>query len=464
MQIRTRLTLQFLLTAGVIMIIASAAIYIFAAHFIREEFYRRLSNRANNTARMLIEVDEIDAELLTRIEANNPVRLPDERIVILDYRNNILYSSDEKGVIKLNGALFDRIRLEKRIRFNQGSYEILGLLYQGRYERFVVIAAATNEDGIRNLKDLGIILLLVCLTSFLLISAAGWIFADKALEPISAVVTRVEEISISSLDLRVDEGNGTDEIARLARTFNKTLERLEDAFKLQKDFISNASHELRTPLTSIHGQLEVLLMKERSSSEYTNAIASVLEDIKNLTDLSNRLLLLAQTASDKYPANRKPVRIDEILCQVKEEIQKFRKEYNIEIIISPSMSHSEQMVVPGDESLIRTAFSNIIENACKYSDDHFASVEIESEGDFMAVTISDNGIGIPDEDMDSIFEPFHRGSNVKQVSGHGIGIPLVYRIIKNHNGTINISSRSGYGTKVVLRFPLHSNGSPNTLN
>ena len=85
---------------------------------------------------------------------------------------------------------------------------------------------------------------------------------------------------------------------RLAKTFNKMLERLESSFAVQKDFISNASHEIRTPLTSINGQLEVLIMKDRSADEYREAIGSVLDDIKALIDLSNRLLLVARTSSE----------------------------------------------------------------------------------------------------------------------------------------------------------------------
>ena len=120
---------------------------------------------------------------------------------------------------------------------------------------------------------------------------AGWFYSGRALKPISDVVKKVEEISITSLNLRVFEGNGKDEIGRLAKTFNNMLERLETSFGMQKNFIANASHELRTPLTSINGQLEVLMMKDRSTDDYKSALGSVLDDIKSLIDLSNRLLL-----------------------------------------------------------------------------------------------------------------------------------------------------------------------------
>jgi len=163
-------------------------------------------------------------------------------------------------------------------------------------------------------------------------------YSGRALKPISDVVKKVEDITITSLNLRVFEGKGNDEIGKLARTFNKMLERLETSFSMQKNFIANASHELRTPLTSINGQLEVLMMKERSSEEYKSALTSVLDDIKSLIVLSNRLLLIARTSAEGPVNFNKKIRIDEILWQVQEEIQRFNSNYRINISIDNSIT------------------------------------------------------------------------------------------------------------------------------
>lgn len=434
------------------MLIASMAIYFSSAGFRRDDFFDRLENKAINTARLLIEVDEIDIDLLKKIESDNPVSLPGEKIIILNYINEILYTSDEAAVINITQHMANKVRLSGTTRFRQDRYEVLGLLYTERYDRFVVFAAATDIDGFTKLRNLRIILLFVCLISFVIFTAAGWLFAGKALEPISGVVSQVEEITFASLNLRVDEGNGTDEIARLARTFNNMLERLETAFRAQKDFISNASHELRTPLTSINGQMEVLLLKERTRDEYRQAVASVLDDIRNLIDLSNRLLLLAQTSAEKQTTVHRLVRIDEILWQVKEEFNKFRKEFLINISLDQGVTDSDLLVISGDDFLLKTAFSNIIENAWKYSGGNSVDVDIEYAGGQLSVIFTDRGIGIPQEDLVHISEPFHRGSNVS-VPGHGIGLSLVYQIIRNHKGSVDIESSTGKGTRVIVGFP-----------
>ncbi len=453
MQIRTRLTLQFLVIGGVIMLIASAAIYFYSARFIRDDFYNRLENKANITAKLLIEVEEIDADLLTRIEKDNPVNLPSEKIIILNYMNEILYSSDALMVIRYSDNILDRIRLSGRVTFKQDDYEVLGILYPENYDRIVVIGAATDITGLLQLRNLRLILFTVCIASLIIFFIAGWFYSGRALEPIAKVVGQVEEISSTSLDLRVNEGNGTDEIARLARTFNNVLKRLEIAFRMQKEFISNASHELRTPLTSIHGQLEVLLMKNRSVKDYKTTINSVLEDIRNLTSLSNRLLLLAHTTSEKLKVKNDHIRIDEMLWQLKDELQEFNKDYNISISIDPSITDYNQVVISGDEFLIKTAFSNIIENACKYSGNHSVEINFECSDEWVTLIFSDEGPGIPDSDIDTVFEPFYRGSNVKLIPGNGIGLSLVSRIIKSQNGFIKISSSVGEGTRVYIQLP-----------
>ena len=225
-----------------------------------------------------------------RIEKNNTASLQNEKIIIINFNNDVVYSSDENKEIEIRNNILERVRLGYKVTYKQYPFEVIGTLYFTTYDRFVIIAAAVDTEGSARLEKLKIILIIVCLISLLLFFIAGWFYSGRALKPISDVVKKVEDISITSLNLRVFEGNGTDEIGRLAKTFNKMLERLETSFAMQKDFIANASHELRTPLTSINGQLEVLMMKDRSTTEYKSALGSVLDDIKSLIDLSNRLL------------------------------------------------------------------------------------------------------------------------------------------------------------------------------
>jgi signal transduction histidine kinase len=453
MQIRTRLALQFLLIGGVIMIVASIAIYLSSSRFRSDDFYNRLRNKARSTANLLIDTDKNDADRFLRIEKNSPVNLQNQKIIILNFKNDTVYTSDKNGEIKINKEIIERIRSDSKVSYRQDAYEILGILYSTKYDRFVVIAAATDIEGTLHLEKLKNILVFVCLISLLMFSIGGWFFSGRALKPISDVVKKVEDISITSLNLRVFEGNGTDEIGRLANTFNKMLERLETSFAMQKTFIANASHELRTPLTSINGQLEVLMMKDRSALEYKSALGSVLDDIKSLIDLSNRLLLIARTSGEGPVNINKKLRIDDILWQAQEEILRFNKNYRINIAIDNSLTDSDQMIVVGDDYLLKVAISNIIENACKYSYEKTVDIKLRHVEKIIEVIFEDRGIGISEEDILKIFEPFYRGANAHPVPGSGIGLSLVNQIIKNHNGTVKISSLVGKGTNVTILLP-----------
>jgi signal transduction histidine kinase len=452
MNIRSKITIRFILIVAIIIFTASFLIYLFSADYRKDGFYSRLSNKANNTAKLLIEVDEVDAALLKKIEKNNPVSLPEERIIIFDFRNHIVFSTDENKVIKIDENLLNKIRLEQEVRFQQGNYEVLGFLFKEKHDRFAVVAAAIDIYGINKLKNLRTILFIVFIISIIGVSVSGWFFAGKALQPISKVVQQVDDISITSLNLRVDEGNGKDEIAQLARTFNRMLERLEGSFKVQKNFIANASHELRTPLTAITGQLEVSLLNARTPAEYEKVMDSVLEDIKNLNTLSNRLLLLAQTSADGIDHKMNKLRIDELLWQVRDELLKHNPDYKIRIDLDHELDDESKLTIEGDEQLIKAVFLNLIDNGCKYSSENTIDVLIHSDRFGLTIHFEDKGIGIPPEDIQNIFEPFYRGRNTQNIKGHGIGLSMVKRIVHSHHGTIQLNSVLGKGTTVVVHF------------
>ena len=452
MLIRTRLTLQFFLFGGIIMIVASAAIYLFSADFRRDEFRSLLRSRSEDTAKLVLDSYEFNINQIIRSGFSYPTRLQAEKIVILNSENDTLYISDRKWQFRNINSLIAQVKQKGDISSRQDDYEVIGALHTTRDQQFVVLAAAVDRDGLMHLRKMVTMLLLVSAGSLLLFSIAGWFYSGRALKPISDMVKKVEEISITSLNLRIPEGNGLDEIGRLAITFNRMLERLEKSFATQKDFIANASHELRTPLTSINGQIEVLLMKDRSAPEYKSALESVLEDIRSLIDLSNRLLLIARTSGETHQNPKTKIRIDEVLWQVHGDMKKFNKDCHIKISIDESLTDSDQMAVMADEYLIRVAFLNIIENACKFSSDHTVEVVVRHPGKLIEIIFTDKGIGIPEEEISKVFEPFYRGSNAISTPGSGIGLSLVDRIIRNHNGTLRILSQPGAGTTVIIKL------------
>jgi signal transduction histidine kinase len=230
------------------------------------------------------------------------------------------------------------------------------------------------------------------------------------------------------------------------------LDRLEKAFKAQRNFIANASHELRTPLTVISGQLEVLLLMERSSEDYRRAVASVLEDMRSLNKLSNRLLLLAQADNASAMAGFAPVRIDEILWQARSELLRNHKE-NIVDVSMVEVEDERYMQVAGVENLLRSLIFNLMENGCKYSPEHRVEVGLQVSNGNIDLEFRDQGIGIPEEEKERIFSPFFRGSNTAGHHGHGIGLSLVRRILDLHGGSVTFAPNNGAGTVFRVSLP-----------
>lgn len=451
--IKTRLTLQFTFIVTLILIIFSLNIYYFSSSYREKEFYNRLENKALDNVRLLIDVKEIDHDLLKIIDQNTNLSLYNEKVMIYNYKNELIYNSSDNDSIEITPEILDNIRLEKEVRFVDNKIEIIGLLYSDKYDRFVVLASAFDKYGRNKLNNLKWVLFIGFFISIGITIFVGRIYSERALKPMSDVVSQVERITISSLNLRVDEGNETDEISQLAITFNKMLNRLESAFEMQRSFVSNASHELRTPLTSVTGEIEVALMNIRTNKEYETILKSVLEEIKNLNEITNGLLDIAKASSDISAIVVKNVRIDELLWQTRSELIARKKAYTIEIKFTSPIDDESKLTILGNEYLLKTAIINLMDNACKYSLDNTAIVELSVTSTHFIAEFMDNGIGIDADDLKKITTPFFRAKNAINISGNGLGLPLVDKIISLHKGTIAFQSIINKGTKVTFSLP-----------
>jgi signal transduction histidine kinase len=454
MEIRKRISLQFTVIVAVIQVILSMAIYVSFAKSREEDLYSKLEAKAKGVGQMLIDIVEIDAVLLEKIERNNPLSLPFERIIIYNYQNKVLFSNDEHQEIIISPSLIDQVRLSNRVRSRIGKYEVLGKFYTNPNERIVVFVAAIDSNGFKKLVILRWILTIVFVIGLVMVYFAGRIFAGRAVQPILKVMSQVDSIGVSNLNARLDEGPSKDEIARLSATFNKLLDRLETSFKMQKSFIANASHEMNTPLTVITGQLEVVLMKARTNEEYAETINKVLAEIRNLNLLSIKLLMLAQASTELSSINFSLLRIDDLLWQVRTDLLTRSPEFSVNIDMHEEFDDAADLTISGNELLLKTAITNIIENGCKYSNNHKVEIDMTKVDEALVIHFIDEGMGIPENEMDMIFQPFYRSKTVKSHEGHGIGLSLVEKIVSLHRGIISVTSKVGKGSDFMIQLPL----------
>ena len=446
MNIKIRLSFQFTLIVTGILLFFSVLVYYFSYSSQLNKFREDLLDSAKNTAILLINVAEVDSSLLKKIHQST-ISWEREEIALTDsafrliYSNNIQYLSDED--IRINStdgnvnyfSISDKDGVCYRHIFNNHNYNVFVLAF--------------DKSRTENLSELQKILFWSILFSVWLSVLLSYLFSKKAIKPISQVIKSVKEINSLRLNNRLNEGERKDEIDQLSITFNEMLSNLEVAFKNQEDFVSNASHELRTPLTVMISESDYLLSRERNEGEYINHISGLVSDLKKLNTLLNSLLELAQINRDKnIPLSS--VRVDEIIFSaIHLVINKYQGRKIIPKIQYPE--NENDLLICGNSGLLEIAFKNLLDNACKFSNED-VGIEFLITDKFINIIISDKGIGIPSNEVESIYRPFKRASNVKFIGGFGIGLSLVAKILELHETTFNVISSENEGTRFELFF------------
>ncbi|QNF34054.1 HAMP domain-containing protein [Adhaeribacter swui] len=455
MTIRTKLTLQFAGIFSFILILFSLFIYVFVALYQENDFRQNLKNRANIVAHVYLDANRVSQETYRRILRQYNQTLPHEIVYVFDQHGRLVFQEGE-DTLPVNTELLAELRQGKEVVQLVNGRHLVGIQYRDNknQELYLVIASSIDVNSRQQLLELRLILLMGCLVANVIVLAAGWLFSKQALRPITKVVREVENISASDLHLRLTDANGKDELSHLALTFNKMLDRLEQAFEMQKTFLSNASHELRTPLTAMIGELEVALMKPRANEEYQRVLWATLKEAQLLTQLSNGLLQIAQASFEISKIMLNKVRFDEIIYTATEEIQKRHPNANIEINFENLPEDESKLFCYANEPLLLIAVINVLENACKFSPKQgLISAIINVTDRELQLKVKDRGVGIKEEDMKHVFVPFFRADNVRDISGHGIGLPLSEKIIKVHQGYIQINSALNVGTEVLISLP-----------
>jgi two-component system sensor histidine kinase ArlS len=456
MNIRTRLTLLFVLLVASIVLLFTVSVYYLYDQFREQEFQQRLTEKAFTTVRLREDVGEVP-------QADLPV-MTDEQVTIYSKQGSVLYNDvNRRPRFPVTPDFLSKVTLREPQYIRIGDLEAVGVLHLNtRGAPLIIVASGNDRYGLSKLDRLREILFSGWLLSLIIVGIAGYLFATDALRPVAELITQVNAISATNIHERLRVGRQRDELADLARTFNDLLIRLEEAFVLQKSFVSHASHELRTPLTVMMGQIEVTRLQARTTEEYEIAFDALLDEVKSMIRLVNGLLELARASSDAVTLNYQPVRIDELLWQAQSQIVNKMPDYQIDIDFDNLPVHEEELVIVGEESLLQTAFQNLMENGCKYSPDARVSVRILFELGQLKLTFSDHGYGIPDSDLAHIFEPFYRSESTMTINGHGIGLALTQRIIELHQGHIQVESAVGKGTTFRITLPTTYKASPSS--
>jgi signal transduction histidine kinase len=448
MLIRNRLTIIFTLLATGIQVMLSVLVLYLYSLYRQEEFFSQLRGKAHLTGRVLISRRHLHDDFFKNMVRTDLLTIVEEQISIYDHRRQLLFSNRP-----LIGSEFPQDKLEAAgtnspVEFSNGHLESVLLPFRDRGQLFYVLSSGYDRIGFAKLSTLRQILLLANLLGFALIVLAGWYFSGRVLKPIAQIVEEVEQITAVDLHKRVQEGNRRDELAQLAMTFNRMLFRLEDAFISQRSFVSHASHELRTPLANTLGTLETSLRYDTNPADWRESMTVAIEEIRKVIALTNSFLGLAAVTDGTVALGT--VQVDDCLLTALGQVQTRYPGRSFPLRFDTD--DTAGLTVRGNATLLTTAFLNVLDNACKYSDEA-VSIQLQTDEDHITVTVTDQGRGIDDADAAQVFDPLFRGKNVDGVPGYGIGLAMTRKIMALHQGDLLMTSRLHEGTRVVLRLP-----------
>jgi heavy metal sensor kinase len=284
------------------------------------------------------------------------------------------------------------------------------------------------------------------------IGVAAWFVSARALDPVRRLNRSIHRVTAQGLDHRITLGGEDREFAELIRGFNAMLERLEMSFKQASRFSADAAHELRTPLTILQGQIERAITQVEAGSPMQTNLGAILDEVRRLSSISRKLLLLSQADAGRLRLQRTAVNLSVELEGLIEDAKMMKPELMITSDISP------EMFVNADGDLLRQVLVNLISNALKYNiENGWMKVVAKQLASQTSVVVSNASNGLPIEARDKLFQRFYRvdSAHNRKVDGAGLGLSLSREIARAHGGELALIASEPFKVEFILTLPTH---------
>jgi len=324
---------------------------------------------------------------------------------------------------------------------------------RGGKVKYILQTESTMRFVEHTLQQLAMLLAVISAT----VLAMAWMgsrwVANEALTPVEALSVTAEQISGASIKARVSLNAPYAEFQRLAQVFNAMLERLQSVLEAQRRFMADAAHELKTPLTVIKGNVEVTLVKERSTEEYREVLIGNLAQVERLIALIRPLLTLARFAGEHPPIHLQPFALEPLLKELTSELGVLAEDRKITLTLD---AHPVPPVM-GDEGWLRQLLLNLLDNALRYTPSGgTVTVLLGHGGEQVVITVKDTGQGIAPEHVPHLFERFYRAEQARDrdSGGSGLGLAIVKEIVAAHGGTVRVESNVGKGSVFTVALPV----------
>ena len=462
--IRFSLTLWYTLTLAVIMLLFSSFVYVTVRAGIYKEADRSLLSVAEALASPTMEPFRRAAPAVFDqvLEDFFGSRIADKYVQLFDANGTVSAASKNisQNQLPLSLSAFQKVSAGKTVHdtiilnnFPPLRLVMIPVFEEGRLARVVQVGSSLGDD-FAGLEKLLIIFSISIPLGLILLSAGGWFLAGQALEPVELITRSAQQISAKNLSQRLIVLNPNDEIGKLAETFNATLDRLENSFIRAKRFFTDISHELRTPLTIIRGEAEVGLKWAKEPEEFREILESTLDEVKHMSGIVESLLDLSRAEEGGLGLEFLDVDLNEFLEALCRDINQQRYAgQEGRVHFSPAAA---QVRVSADQRRLRQIFVNLIDNALKFSPEGSeVRVSLGMKDAVARARVSDQGVGIPAEDIPNIFDRFYRVDKARNRGdgGSGLGLSLVRSLCEAHGGSVAVESSVGTGSTFIVSLP-----------
>ena len=433
--IKRRIMLLYTLLTTILLGILLPIVYVTVSASLNLDIQSRLNNAI---AQVLIAVDDQDEKFVL----NDQVDLPDYiSMCVMDGNGKLIFSTP-------GGEWLPQVSTDTtgNTIYRNETYTVLREKFKIEENTVTAFAAISSDYALRSLNILK--LLLIILTPiYLVFSVAGaYILARRAIRPIAEITKAAESINAKDLSKRITGITTKDEVQKLADTFNIMLDRLQESFERERQFTSDASHELRTPVAVISACAEDLRGCVQGSDS-RQSLEAIEKESERMNKIISQLLLLTRGYEGRYHMEKEVLELHEVVGSVMAELSEMAADSQIRLFNKVP----EKSTVFADQSLITQLLINLIGNSIKYGvRGGKVTVRASNSERGCTFTVSDNGIGIREDELEHVFERFYRADKARDRSGSGLGLSIVKWIVALHNGKISIRSQYGKGTQVTV--------------
>ena len=455
--IRVRLTLWYVALLGILLALFCGYVYLSLERRLRDETDRLLEVQA----RRMTPPPELRADL--------PPRPPRPFRVAPATGGTIAAVFDETGEDFFGGETWDGYAElgEPRTRAAAGQRDLrTAVLADGEPWRVLTVPVvvdgdvravaqiARSEVPIRSaLRELLLLFATAVPLTLGLAIAVGLFLAGRALDPIDRITRTAAGINADDLSRRLGLPRRDDEVGRLAATFDTMLDRLDRAFRRQRQFTADASHELRTPLAMLQSQIELALDRPRGAAEYEATLISLGDDVRRMEGLLGDLLTLARAEAGHLPLAPESLDLADLATDVAAAMEPLASARGVQL----ARAGDDSLPVVADQTRLTQLLVNLLDNAVKYTPDGgMVTVSTERVAGEARLSVADTGVGVAPEHLPHLFDRFYRAdaARARADGGAGLGLAICRWIAEAHGGRIDVTSRLGAGTTVAVRLPL----------